>query len=271
MKLLSKILPILLPALLVSDLCIADPLNSDWGKGLGVIIALLVIAFLFFVATPVICIVSLRSPGRLLYRVAWVMAVTTKVISIPIAAHFMTGFSSFRSLSLFSLLPDISLIILLIKAGQELKGRLFMYSYIIRAIVSIIVAGTLFTIFLGFLVSIFNYQFFLILTLLLRFCLSVWFVYRFLRLAATKEVVVASGILTPVLWSFVINLCVFLSSAVMLLFRERNNLALDPVLIINILIGPFPSNIMQLFGAAASGVVAYILYTAQTRNNTTSQ
>ena len=264
MKNTSRILLFLVPALLASQLCHADPLNGGI-RTEDVVGALLlvIVAALVVVAAPVLSYLSYKRPGRQLNLTAWVLAIVTKLACIVLAIR--SGNSPFWQWGAqLGILSNISLYLLLLKAERDLTGRRFQLAFFVHSILGIMIARSLFSYVLFPLLLLGIIHIFL--SDLVMFGIPVWFVYQYLRSAAAKGVKFPAGLLHPFVWGLAITLGVFINGIFMVLFvfviSERSSLS-D---IAYFAFGTRYQIASVVANALLSGVVGYWLLNRKTKN-----
>jgi hypothetical protein len=270
MNKLQKSALLLLPALFAAELCTANSINTDWGKALAILAFIIFVVALIFIATPIVANINRKSTNNMLNKTAWAMTIITKIASIGILGHFFQALSSYRLLALLSVFPNISINLLLMKAEEKLNGRQFQLSYLIRSILSILVAGSLFSFFMGYSFGLFNYQLLLIFSMLLRFGLSVYFTYRYLILAPVKNVSFPTGWQHPFIFGLMLHLGVYFAAAAMLLVCQLNLFTDYPDVVLTFIFGSFPANVFQLIGTATCGPIAYAVFMNKAKRSGTA-
>lgn len=265
MKNTSRILLLLLPALLASHLCHADPLNGgirteDVLGGLLLILA----AVLVFVAAPVLSFLSYRRPGRQLNLTAWVLAIITKLACVIFLSRSADIFY-LQWGAIANLLPNLSLYLLLLKAERNMMGWQFQLAILVRSILGILVVGSLFSMLLSRFISLGNIQVYGVISGIVRFGITVGFVYQYLKIAAAKGVNIASGLLHPFMCGLVITLGLYVSNIIMVLFVVAGSHG-SLSGITNISFSMRYDTVFVVASALLSGVAAYGLFNLKRKN-----
>ncbi len=259
MKKYIRTLPFLLLVLLVGFPCNADPLNGgitteDILAGLLPYLLLLLI----FIATPILSYLAYKRSGKKLNKISWVLAIIAKFVCIVLA--FKTGSTQYSSwVVLISVLPNISLYLLLLKAEQRMIGWQFQLASFIHSILGIQLAGTLLSILLVPFLQMNKLHIFMFFVGSIRFCASVWFIYQYLKLANSKGIY-----FTSMLYSFVcgiiISLGLFLNNISMLLVSISESDRFGNPGLANTIFSMPIETVFLVATAIFSGAVAYWLY-----------
>jgi hypothetical protein len=266
MKNTSRILLFLVPALLAGMLCHADPLNGGITNSDVVALLLIILAIaLVFAAAPVVSYLSYKRQGRQLNITAWVLAIITKLACIVFATR--SGNNNYWQWgALAGILPNISLCLLLLKAERNLHGWQFQLASFVHSILGILVADILLSLVLSRFIILGDVRIYQAFSGLLRFAITVGFVYQYLKSAAAKAVGFAPGLLRPFVFGLAITLGLFMNNMLMLLLVEVQSDHVFQSGITNIVFSMQHENIFLLANALLSGVAAYWLFNQKTKN-----
>ena len=230
--------------------------NSISDSDVGFFIGLLILVLVIFVFGPlVLSIASLRSGSRNLNIAAWIVAGLAKVLTVLLSLSGR-GVYQYGALTIASLVPNISLVLLIARLERSLSGHRFIAAYLTRVLllsaIFMALAGSFPFVSIRHNLDLSTLG---ILFLLIKTALITYMLFELLKQQQKKGFVVHNW-QQPLMWGVIVHFAGFLSGYAQLL----RNPQISIWALFSAFAGVFPYNIIQFACWAVSGLAAWLLW-----------